>query len=130
MFTISASLSVCLSLYLYLHLFFSLFLSFSLSIYLSLSVSIRKRPKFRFGSGFGWFWPVRFGKNVAELLPNFLAFNFVLTYIVSIKRTDYAILCNKSFSQSQHNATYLDNYVLRCKNFGSLRVRILYSCLD
>ena len=49
-----------------------------------------------------------------------------------IKRTDYAILCNKSFSQSQHNATLhistITFYVL--KTFGLLRGRILYSYLD
>ena len=46
---------------------------------------IRKRPKFWFGSvrgsaDFGRFGSVRFGKNFAELLPNFLSFNFMLTY--------------------------------------------------
>ena len=66
----------------------------------------RKRPKFRFSSEFGWFWSVRFGKNFAELLPNFFSIQFHahLQY-TGIKRTDCAILGNKSFSQSQQNAT-------------------------
>ena len=62
----------------------------------------RKRPKFRFGLGFGWFWQVRFGKNFAELFV--IQFHAHLQY-TCIKRTDYAILCNKSFSQSQQNST-------------------------
>ena len=49
---------------------------------------------------------------------------------MGIKRTDYAILCNKSFSQPQQNSTYLDNSVLRRKTFGLLRGRILYSCVE
>ena len=50
----------------------------------------RKRPKFRFG------------KNFAELFV--IQFHAHLQY-TGIKRTDYAILCNKSFSQSQQNST-------------------------
>ena len=74
-------------------------------------VYTRKRPKFRFGSvRFGvrliLAGSVRFGKNFAELLPNFFVIQFHahLQY-TGIKRTDYAILCNKSFSQSQQNST-------------------------
>ena len=67
---------------------------------------LRSDRNFRFGSvrgsGFGWFWPVRFGKNFAEFFS--IQFHAHLQY-TGIKRTDYAILCNKSFSQSQHNAT-------------------------
>ena len=58
-------------------------------------VQTRKRPKFRFGS--------------AKILPN-LCRIFSIQYHTHLqytgkKRTDYAILCNKSFSQSHHNAT-------------------------
>ena len=69
---------------------------------LPLPTWIRKRPKFRFGSGFGWFWQVRFGKNFAEFFV--IQFHALLQY-TGIKRTDYAILCNKSFSQLQQNST-------------------------
>ena len=81
-----------------------------------LSMGYRKRPKFRFG------------KNFAELFV--IQFHAHLQY-TGIKRTDYAILCNKSFSVTAkfHN-TYLDNSILRCKTFGLLRGRILYSCFD
>ena len=92
-------------------------------------IMIRKRPKFRFGVRLILAGSVRFGKNFAELFV--IQFHAHLQY-TGIKRTDYAILCNKSFSQSQakfHN-TYLDNSVLRCKTFGLLRGRILYSCFD
>ena len=44
----------------------------------------------------------RFGKNFAELFV--IQFHAHLQY-TGIKRTDYAILCNKSFSQSQQNST-------------------------
>ena len=68
-----------------------------------------KRPKFRFGSGFGWFWPVRFGSLRQKFCRTFaeffsIQFHAHLQY-TGITRTDYAILCNKSFSQSQHIAT-------------------------
>ena len=55
-------------------------------------IPIRKRPKFRFGS--------------AKILPNLFVIQFHahLQY-TGIKWTDYAILCNKSFSQSQQNST-------------------------
>ena len=67
----------------------------------------KKRPKFRSGSirgsaDFGRFGLVRFGKNFAELFV--IQFHAHLQYM-GIKRTDYAILCNKSFSQSQQNST-------------------------
>ena len=45
---------------------------------------------------------VRFGKNFAELFV--IQFHAHLQY-TGIKRTNYAILCNKSFSQSQQNST-------------------------
>ena len=78
-----------------------------------------------FGSGFGRFWQVRFGKNFAELFV--IQFHAHLQY-AGIKWTDYAVLCNKSFSHSAkfHN-TYLDNSVIRRKTFDLLRGRILYS---
>ena len=44
----------------------------------------------------------RFGKNFAELFV--IQFHVHLQY-TGIKWTDYAILCNKSFSQSQQNST-------------------------
>ena len=56
----------------------------------NISYVIRKRPKFRFG------------KNFAELFV--IQFHAHLQY-TGIKRTGYAILCNKSFSQSQQNST-------------------------
>ena len=57
--------------------------------------SDRNFCSFRGSAGFN-----RFGS--AKILPNFLAFDFMLTYNIL---TIYAILCNKSFSQSQLNAT-------------------------
>ena len=67
----------------------------------------RKRPKFWFGSiRFGvrliLAGSVRFGKNFAKLFV--IQFHAHLQY-TGIKRTDYAILCNKSFSQSQQKTT-------------------------
>ena len=59
-------------------------------------IATRKRPKFRFGSV--RFGSVRFGKNFTELFV--IQFHAHLQY-TGIKRTDYAIFCNKSFSQSQ-----------------------------
>ena len=72
---------------------------------------IRKQPKFRFGSA----------KNFAELFV--IQFHAHLQY-TGIKRTDYAILCNKSFSQSQQNST------IHISTTGFLRGRILHSCFD
>ena len=57
--------------------------------------STRKRQKF-------WFGSVRLGKNFAELFV--IQFHAHLQY-TGIKWADYAILCNKSFSQSQQNST-------------------------
>ena len=51
---------------------------------------------------FGRFGSVRFGKNFAELF--IIKVHAHLQY-TGIKRTDYVILCNKSFSQSQQNST-------------------------
>ena len=48
------------------------------------------------------FGSVRFGKNFAELFV--IQFHAHLQY-TGIKRTDYATLCNRSFSQSQQNST-------------------------
>ena len=56
----------------------------------------------RGSADFGRFGSVRFGKNFAELFV--IQFHAHLKY-TGIKRTDYAILCNKSFSQSQQNST-------------------------
>ena len=82
----------------------------------------RKRPKFRFGL-------VRFGKNFAELFV--IQFHAHLQYM-GIKADR---LCNSlqqivfSVTAKFHN-TYLDNSVLRCKTFGLLRGKILYSGVD
>ena len=68
----------------------------------------------------------------AKILPNFLPFNLMLTYNIRDKADR---LCNSlqqivfSVSAKCHN-TYLDNSVLRCKTFGLLRGRILYSFYD
>ena len=74
-----------------------------------------------------------FGRFVStKMLPNFLSFNFMLTYNIRVKADR---LCN-SLQQivfsvtAQCRNTYLDNYVLHCKTFGLLRGRILYSCFD
>ena len=69
--------------------------------------STRKRLKFWFGSvrglaDFGRFGSVRLGKNFAELFVT--QFHAHLQY-TGIKWADYAILCNKSFSQSLQNST-------------------------
>ena len=56
----------------------------------------------RGSADFGRFGSVRFGKNFAELFV--IQFHAHLQY-TGIKWTDYAILCNKSFSQSQQNST-------------------------
>ena len=48
-------------------------------------VTVRKRPKFRFGVRLVLAGSVQFGKNFAEFLPNFLAFNFMFTYIYHIR---------------------------------------------
>ena len=94
----------------------------------------RKRPKFRFGSvRFGvrliLAGLVRFGKNFAELFV--IQFHAHLQY-TGIKRTDYAILCNKSFSQSQQNSTIHISttpfYVVKLS--ACCGGRILYSCFD
>ena len=72
---------------------------------------------------------VRFGKNFAEVFV--IQFHAHLQY-TGIKRTDYAILMQQivfTVTAKFHN-TYLDNSVLRCKTFGLLRGRILYSCFD
>ena len=69
-------------------------------------ISIRKRPTFRFGSGFGWFWPVRFGKKFCGTFAESFSIQFhAHSQYTGIKLTDYAILCNKLFSQPHHNAT-------------------------
>ena len=98
------------------------------SLYLSL-VRSRKRPKFLFGVWLILAGSVRFGKNFAELFV--IQFHAHLQY-TGMKRTDYTILCNKSFSQSQQNSTIHISttpfYVV--KLFGLLRGRILYSCFD
>ena len=86
--------------YIYIHIITKL--KIGLSLEFSEYLRLRKRPKFRFGSGLGWFWPVRFGKNFPKFFS--MQFHAHLQY-TGIKRTDYAILCKKLFSQSQHNAT-------------------------
>ena len=74
---------------------------------------------------FGRFGSVRFGNNFAEL--------FVIQFHAHLQYTDR--LCNSlqqivfSVTEKFHN-TYLVNSVLRCKTFGLLRGRILYSCVD
>ena len=66
-----------------------------------------KRPKFRFGSvrgsaDFGRFGSAKICRTFAEFFV--IQFHAHLQY-TGIKRIDYAILCNKSFSQSQQNFT-------------------------
>ena len=58
--------------------------------------SVRGSADFgRFGSAdFGRFGSVRFGKNFAKLLPNFLLFNFMLTYYI---RTDMQFSATNRF---------------------------------
>ena len=81
-----------------------------------------------FSSGFGWFWQVRFGKNFAELFV--IQFHAHLQY-TGIKRTDYAILCNESFSQSQQNSTiHISATPFYVVKLSALRGRISYSCFD
>ena len=75
------------------------------------------------------FCSVRLGKNLAEL--------FCLSISCSLTIYGYKVgrLCNSlqqivfSVTAKFHN-TYHDNSVLRCKIFGLLRGRILYSCFD
>ena len=64
-------------------------------------ITARKRPKFRFGVRLILAGSVRFGKNFADLFV--IQFHAHLQY-TGIKWTDYAILCYKSFSQSQQNS--------------------------
>ena len=97
---------------------------------------IRKRPKFRFGVRLILAGSVRFGKNFAEILPNFCR---TFCHSISCSLTIYGYkadrLCNSlqqivfSVTAKFHN-TYLDNSVLRCKTFSLLRGSILYSCFD
>ena len=102
------------------------------NMYTLYNVGIRKRPKFRFGSGFGLFWQVRFGSVRQKFCRTFC-------HSISCSLTIYGYkadrLCNSlqqivfSVTAKFHN-TYLDKSVLRCKTFGLLRERILYSCFD
>ena len=64
----------------------------------------RKRPKFWFGVLLILAGSVRqkFCRTFTEFFV--IQFHAHLQY-TGIKRTDYAILCNKSFSQSQQNST-------------------------
>ena len=90
-------------------------------------VYIRKRPKFRFG--------------VRLILAGSVRQKFcrIFCHSTSCSLTIYGYkadrLCNSlqqivfSVTAKFHN-TYLDNSVLRCKTFGLLRGRILYSCFD
>ena len=55
----------------------------------------------RGSADFDRFGLVRLGKNLAELLPNFCHSISCSLTIYGYKRTDYGILCSKSFSQSQ-----------------------------
>ena len=65
-------------------------------VYNSTIISVRGSADFgRLGS-------VQFGKNFAEFFV--IQFHAHLQY-TGIKWADYAILCNKSFSQSQQNST-------------------------
>ena len=83
----------------------------------------------RGSADFGRFCSVRFGKNFCR----------AFCHSVSCSLTIYGYkadrLCNSlqqivfSVTAKFHN-TYLDNSVLRCKTFGLLRGRILYSCFD
>ena len=87
----------------------------------------RKRPKFRFG--------------VRLILAGSVRHKFCRTFChsISCSLTIYGYkadrLCNSlqqivfSVTAKFHN-TYLDNSVLRCKTFGLLRGKILYSCFD
>ena len=90
--------------------------------YILVLLLTRKRPKFRFGS--------------IKILPNFCR---TFCHSISCSLTIYGYKVDRLYNSLQqivfsvtakfHN-TYLDNSVLRCKTFGLLRGRILYSCLD
>ena len=58
------------------------------------TVTVRNLPKFRFGVQLVLAGSVRFGKNFAEFFSIQSHVHLHLQYM-GIKRTDYAILCNK-----------------------------------
>ena len=107
-------------------------LSFHHLINKSVMLLHRKRPKFRFSSVRGSADFGRFGLVRQKFCRTFC-------HLISCSLTIYGYkadwLCNSlqqivfSVTAKFHN-TYLDNSVLRCKTFGLLRGRILYSCVD